>query len=452
MHMPGWPLAATLLLLAALTPGAEPAATPDTADDEKLLQAAGVKTDGPALVEFFRQRVPAHVALEKLAALCKQLGDDSFVVRENASAALMALGTRALPALRRAARDADPERQRRAEKCLSAVVDGTAAVRTAAAARVLAARKPAGAAAALILYLPFAEDDSAAEEIVSALVAVGAPGGRIEAALSAALADKDPGRRAAAALLLGRHGNAAEKTAVRKLLADADPNIRVRAAQGLLAAREKAAIPVLLALLGEGPAEVAQQANDLLDRAAGETAPAVSLGEGKEQRAKCHAAWETWWKQQAIKLDLTKADVDLETLNLSALARETVRKLVDSWFIKGETATAKRLIGVPCLIEGEKTDKAEVDRLIEQAAKELSKEKVQATILTTMTLDDCRERLKKAGDEMTKFLAALHKTEVRVVTVRITAKEQEVKFDFLVRVTNGRPRVVGLYPYDQKAK
>ena len=38
--------------------------------------------------------------------------------------------------------------------------------------------------------------------------------------------------------------------------------------------------------------------------------------------------------------------MDLETVNLSALARETVRKLVDSWFLKGETATAKRLIGV----------------------------------------------------------------------------------------------------------
>ena len=56
------------------------------------------------------------------------------------------------------------------------------------------------------------------------------------------LTDREPARRAAAAVLLGRYGNAEQKAAVRKLLADADPTIRVRAAQGLLAGRDKAAL------------------------------------------------------------------------------------------------------------------------------------------------------------------------------------------------------------------
>ena len=172
---------------------------------------------------------------------------------------------------------------------------------------------------------------------------------------------------------------------MRRLFADADPNIRVRAAQGLLAAREKAAIPVLLALLGEGPAQVAQQANDLLTAPRARRHPAESLGEGKEQRAKCHAAWEAWWKQQETKLDLTKADVDLETLNLSALARETVRKLVDSWLIKGETATAKRLLGVPALMLMARRTTKRGGSAHREGGQGAFQRKVQATILTTIT-------------------------------------------------------------------
>src|SRR5947209_1838339 len=109
-----WPLVAAALLLAAAA-RAEPPETPDTAEDEKLLHEAGAKTDGPALAEFLRKRVPAAVTEERLAALVKQLGDDDFEVREQASAGLKALGSRALPALRRAAAGRDAEVKRRAE-------------------------------------------------------------------------------------------------------------------------------------------------------------------------------------------------------------------------------------------------------------------------------------------------------------------------------------------------
>src|SRR5690349_13816567 len=129
-----WPAAAALLLAAAVV-RAEPPAAPDTADDEKLLKQAGVGSDGPALVEFFRKRVPAEVTQEQLAALVKQLGDDDFAAREKATEGLKALGARALPALRRALQDADPEVRRRAQDCVGGIVTESAASRTAAAAR-----------------------------------------------------------------------------------------------------------------------------------------------------------------------------------------------------------------------------------------------------------------------------------------------------------------------------
>lgn len=72
----------------------------------------------------------------QLAALVRQLGDDSYLKREAASRALAALGAPALPALRKAAASADPEVRRRAARLVTgahqqaleralAAVDGT---------------------------------------------------------------------------------------------------------------------------------------------------------------------------------------------------------------------------------------------------------------------------------------------------------------------------------------
>ncbi len=446
MRTSRWPLAAALLLAVAVS-RAEPPAVPDIADDEKLLKDAGVKTDGPALVEFFRKRVPAEVTPEKLAEMVEHLGDDDFNVREKASATLRALGIRALPALRRAAASSDAEVRRRAEDCIAAAVSGATAARTGAAARVLAARKPAGTAAALVGYLPFAEDEVAAEEIVGALVAVGAPGGKVDPAVSDALADREPARRAAAALLLGRHGSAEQKAAVRKLLADADAAIRLRAAQGLLAGREKAAVPALLALLSEAPIDVAGQAESLLQRAAGEAAPATSLGEGKEQRAKCRAVWEAWWKERASKIDLAKADVDLQVVNPTVLAKETVRRMMDAWFL-GDVATAKRLSEAPFTIGGlQKFETREkVDQFLDEVHERIKVKKPALTYRQVVGVDEyLRAADRMGGDGEAGELAKLRKAELRVVYVDLAYNGRKAEsFGVYVRVSTGRPRVLGL--------
>jgi hypothetical protein len=442
------PLAVALLLVAAVA-RAEPPAAPDTADDEKFLAGAGVKTDGPALVEFFRARVPADVTPEKLADLVKQLGDDEFEVREKASIELRALGVRALPTLRRAAASSDAEVRRRAEDCIAATVSGATAARTGAAARVLAARKPAGAAAALVRYLPFAEDEMAADEIVGALIAVGAPGGKVDPAVSDALTDREPTRRAAAALLLGRHGSAEQKAAVRKLLADADPTIRFRAAQGLLAGREKAAMPPLLALLAEAPIDVARQAEDLLLRAAGEAGPSAGLGEGKEQRAKCREAWEAWWKEREPKADLAKLDVDLQAVNPNALARETTRKMMKAWFL-GDVATAKRLADSPFYIGGmQQFDTREkVNQFIDEVNGRIKVKKPVLAFREVVTVDEyLRVATRMGGAAEATELAKLRKAELRVVYVDLTYEGRKESFGVYVRVT-GRPRVLGLGPMD----
>jgi hypothetical protein len=446
-----WPLAAALLLTAAVA-HAEPPVVPDTADDEKLLTDAGVKTDGPALVEFFRARVPADVTPEKLAEMVKQLGDDDFEVREKASAALRGLGVRALPALRRAAAGSDAEVRRRAEDCIAATVSGTTAARTGAAARVLAARKPTGGAAALVRYLPFAEDEMAAEEIVGALVAIGAPDGKVDPAVSDALTDREPVRRAAAALLLGRHGSAEQKATVRKMLADADAAIRLRAAQGLLAGREKVAMPALLALLTEAPIDVARQAEDLLQRAAGEAAPATNLGDGKEQRAKCRTDWETWWKEREPKIDLAKADVDLQVVNPAVIAKVTVRRMMDAWFL-GDVATAKRLSEAPFSIGGQQKfeTREKVDQFLDEVQGRIKMRKPALTYREVVTVDEYLRNTSRSGAKAeSDELAALRKVELRVVYMDLGYDGRKESFGVYVRIATGRARVLGLGPLDRR--
>src|SRR5256885_14091105 len=81
------------------------AARPDDTEerlaaDVKLLQDAGVKTDGPGLVEFFRKQSLSEEQHRGIADLIEQLGDNTFEVRETASKKLTKLGHAAAPALR----------------------------------------------------------------------------------------------------------------------------------------------------------------------------------------------------------------------------------------------------------------------------------------------------------------------------------------------------------------
>ena len=111
------PVVCLLPLLAALgvaqppgapnPPGAPPVAPPATpitptapADDEQVLKDAKVGVDGPALLAYFQQHATTAEQRERIAALVRQLGDDSYKVREKAQADLAKLGPAAVPHVR----------------------------------------------------------------------------------------------------------------------------------------------------------------------------------------------------------------------------------------------------------------------------------------------------------------------------------------------------------------
>ncbi len=300
--------AAPLLVLVLLIPGRAAEPDPLLAQDEQLLKTAHVSPDGPTLLTFFRERTLTEAKRTQLGEMVKKLGDDDFDAREKASADLVKAGRLALPVLRPALRDPDAEVARRAADCLRGIEQGNDAVLVAAAARVLAVRKPDGAAAVLLAYLPAAPDEAAEDAALAALGVVGLRDGKAAPALVAALKDKDAARRTAAASVVGRAG-AEQRKAVVPLLEDADPRVRFGAASALIRAGQKSAVPVLIAFVEKGTPALSWQAEDLLFRMAGPDAKLPALGPGVEA-AKCRRAWDEWWKEKSDKIDLTKINLE----------------------------------------------------------------------------------------------------------------------------------------------
>jgi hypothetical protein len=178
-----------------------------TGADERLLKLAGAAVDGPGLVAFLRGRTPDAAEVAKVKTLVRQLGDRSFAARERASAGLVAAGRTAAPYLRPALDDADPEVARRAQRCLERLAaqdDGAVP----AAVRLLAWRKPDGAAAALLDYLAVASDGGEGREASAALAEVALRDGKPDAALVAAAGSDDSPRRSAARAALLADGPA----------------------------------------------------------------------------------------------------------------------------------------------------------------------------------------------------------------------------------------------------
>lgn len=188
-----------------------------TGADERTLKAATVGTDGPALLDFLRKQTLAVDDQDKIKALVKQLGDDSFQAREDASARLVALGSKARPFLLPAAKSTDPEVSRRAQQCLQQIEEGKGTAAVAAALRLLSQRRPDGAAEVLLAYLSCAPDEGLVREVRAALAAVALRDGKPDKALEKALQDKDPLRRAAAEAALGKDGGAYAKQPGRRL-------------------------------------------------------------------------------------------------------------------------------------------------------------------------------------------------------------------------------------------
>ncbi len=301
-------LVLALIAGAAVAWGKPPAVDGDRHDpDAEFLEEVGVGSSDAELLECLRNRAVGHVQPDRVDRLLRALGSDNFRERDRATSELIRIGAPAREPLRRAAADKDTEIATRAQACLKLLERDIDLDMPQAAVRLLVRRRVDGAEETLLQYLPSARDEGEEEEIVYGLDALAVGRGRLVAALRAALESKSPACRAAAACIVGRRGSTEDRAAVRRLLADPSPLVRLRSAQGLLAAGDKAGLPPLIALLDEPPVTISWQAEELLHWAAWGDPPVEIVGAGTpEERQQCRAAWEEWYRQHGPGLDLSK--------------------------------------------------------------------------------------------------------------------------------------------------
>lgn len=300
-----------------------------TAADESQLRAAGVSTDGPGLLEFFRKRSLDERAQQELNQLIRQLGSRTWSAREQATRKLVEKGPPAIPFLLAATESEFPEIALRASRCIDRIKQGPGPGVPIAAARLLAcavgeekraaAVKPADAVQVLLTYVPFADNESVEDEVIGALTVLSVRDSRVDPVFRSALHDALPARRAAAAYVLGRAGTGEDCQAVQGLLRDPLPRVRLRAAQGLLAAREKAAVPALIDLFGKAPDAWRWRVEELLYRVAGDRGPDLPATADAEGRRKAVAAWADWWRDNESRINLARAVGDDQRLGLTLI-------------------------------------------------------------------------------------------------------------------------------------
>ncbi len=282
-------------------------ADPEVTSAERTLKDAAVGKDGPALVAFFRERTLTVADQDRLAQMIRHLGANDFFAREKASADLIKAGRAALPYLKSAVADPDLEISRRAQDCLDNIHLSRTSNLVLAATRMLVQCRPPESAEVLLGYLPFAEEEMVEDALLAALRQVAFRDGKPDPVFSAALADRMPLRRAAAAQILGGQTKAEDRQPVLRLLTDTDVRVRYEAAAALASAGERSAVPVLTALLTDAPLPLAWQVEDLLCRLLDEQSGLPGLGNGSStERRRSRDSWEGWWQANGARADLTR--------------------------------------------------------------------------------------------------------------------------------------------------
>jgi HEAT repeat protein len=283
----------------------------DTAgEDQTLLKEMGVAASEDGLLTYLRKRTLTPADEENMRRLVRQLGAPSYKARTEASKKLVEYGPAAVPLLEPAVNDPSIEVARRAQKCLSDVKRGPGPTLSLAVVRGVARlqkTKTPEAISVLVHYFPFAENEHVQEEILFAgcrlaIEALDDAARAIHSQLAAALTSGHPGHRAMAAYVLGRVGTPEEVRAAQKHLQDKDAVVRLRAAQGCLAARDRSAVRTLIELLDQNDPLLVWHVEEILRGIAGDEAPRYD-----QTRTSYITAWQKWWQGIGRTLDIERS-------------------------------------------------------------------------------------------------------------------------------------------------
>lgn len=288
-------------------PSIEKLTEPDTfKEDLKVVREAGLKGEGPDLLEYFRQRTLKAPDPKTIAALVKQLGDEDFDTREKAFTTLVGMGASALAGIKEGENDPDLEVRKRVADLKQRIDTKAEPMLQSAAARCIAKLKPAGAADSLMAFLPFASDSMVVDEICKTLGSVAVVNGKVEPVILKSLEDQVVVKRGAAGEALARAGVKEEMANVKKLLKDADVTVRYRVCMAMLTHKDKDIVPVMIDLLADMTPNQLWPVEEALLRLAGDKAPNGSLGNDAASRKSYRDAWSKWYAANAGNIDMAK--------------------------------------------------------------------------------------------------------------------------------------------------
>ncbi|CAN5286889.1 hypothetical protein BH11PLA2_BH11PLA2_10450 [soil metagenome] len=308
-----FPLFPTTKKAAAVEKAVDPAK-----DDSKSLSEAKLAADNPAgLIAYFKGRTLSDADLNKIMAVIKRMGDEEFEMRVKASAEAESFGLAAIGPLRTAAQgDPDPEIQFRSLETLRRIEKVSHAAVASAAARVLAKSKDPNAAAALIGFLPMADNATVDDDLRLALKSLALHDGKLEPALINGLKDVNAIRRAASAVALIEASLEQKKSQeeVTKLVVpmlkdekDDDAKFRVAFVLGTTG-KNVDAIKALVETLPSLPRGRIWQVEDILLQLAGDKAPKLKLGPDKVALEKARDEWVKWLAANRKPEDYAKFD------------------------------------------------------------------------------------------------------------------------------------------------
>lgn len=318
--------------------------------DEKLLTENKVDLKEASLLEYFKKRTLNPDDQKRLRDLVKKLGSNIYSIREPARKELLEKGIVALPFLREALSNTPLETKRRSELCIAEISTKNNPAVPIAAAHLLTRpplkkSSPAETIRTLLAYIPFADDDNVEEEILTCLTLLSLREPAIEPELLKALADVSPVRRSAAAYVLGHVGTKTHIAKAAPLLDDPHAIVRLRAAQGMLAARDKAALPTFVKLLTALPDAYVPRVEEVLHRVAEDKAPTIDAADSREKAAK---VWTKWLDDNKARIDLTSihdresylglvtiCEYDNQFGNINGQVFETARGGPKRWTISG---------------------------------------------------------------------------------------------------------------------
>ena len=265
------------------------------------------KTSGELLLHEVQARNLSDEELARAEALLRKLETEQAEARPTAERDLVALGPRISPLLRRTVQEDHPRLSPAAARCLEVIEREFPPVPVPEALfRMLALRRPPGTVAALLAFLPCAENEEMITQLSRVLVDVGVVDGKADAALKKALDDRAGIRRAVAAVTLRRGGITELVPAVRKLLRDKDIEVRRRVALDLAEAGDKEGAVTLSGLLESLPDERAWDIEEQLERLAGDKAPAEMTANPIDWK-KVAGVWRQWWQGERGKVVMTDA-------------------------------------------------------------------------------------------------------------------------------------------------